>query len=86
MPFHASDFFWLTYPDLHHGLLGILSEHMGPHSIRHACATQLLKRGTPLKDIADFLGHSNLKCVSIYAKHDVRSLRQVSAFSLRGVQ
>ena len=64
----------------------IRSEHMGPHSIRHACATQLLKRGTPLKDIADFLGHSSLKCVSIYAKHDVRTLRQVSAFSLRGVQ
>ena len=65
--------------------LGIRSEHMGPHSLRHACATQLLKRGTSLKDIADFLGHSNLKCVSIYAKHDVRTLRQVSAFSLRGV-
>lgn len=64
----------------------IRSEHMGPHSIRHACATQLLKRGTPLKDIADFLGHSSLKCVSIYAKHDVRTLRQVSASSLRGVQ
>ena len=66
--------------------LGIRSEHMGPHSLRHACATQLLKRGTSLKDIADFLGHSSLKCVSIYAKHDVRTLRQVSAFSLRGVQ
>lgn len=66
--------------------MGISSEHMGPHSLRHACATQLLKRGTPLKDIADFLGHSNMKCVSIYAKHDVRTLRQVSSFSLRGVR
>jgi integrase/recombinase XerD len=66
--------------------LEIRSEHKGPHSLRHACATQLLKRGTPLKDIADFLGHSSLKCVSIYAKHDVRTLRKVSTFSLRGVQ
>jgi integrase/recombinase XerD len=65
--------------------LGIHSEHIGPHSLRHAFATQLLKQGTPLRDIADFLGHSDVKSVSIYAKYDTRSLRQVASFSLAGV-
>ncbi len=66
--------------------LGIQSEHVGTHALRHACATQLLRKGTSLRDIADFLGHRDIKSVSIYAKYDVRSLRKVSAFSLAGVR
>lgn len=65
--------------------LGILSEHCGPHSLRHACATRLLKKGSSLKEIADFLGHRNTQCVAIYAKYDRRSLRKVAAFSLSEV-
>jgi integrase/recombinase XerD len=66
-------------------LLGIQSEHRGPHSLRHACATHLLKKGSSLQEIADFLGHRNLQCVGIYAKYDKRSLRKVAAFSLAGI-
>ena len=65
---------------------GIHSEHFGAHSLRHACATQLLSNGSSLRDIADFLGHRDMKSVSIYAKYDVPSLRQVAAFSLAGVK
>jgi integrase len=65
--------------------LGIESKNRGPHSLRHACATQLLKKGTSLKDIADFLGHRSTEAVGIYAKFDTRSLRQVAAFSLKGL-
>ena len=66
--------------------LGIKSEQMGPHSLRHACATQLLRKGSSLREIADFLGHRNLGSVSIYAKHDPYTLRRVADFSLRGVK
>ncbi len=65
--------------------LGIQSEHRGPHSLRHACATHLLKKGSSLKEIADFLGHRTTQCVAIYAKYDRRSLRNVAAFSLAGI-
>lgn len=66
--------------------MGIKSEQMGPHALRHACATtQLLRKGSSLRDIADFLGHRSLGSVSIYAKHDPYSLRKVAAFSLAGV-
>jgi integrase/recombinase XerD len=56
--------------------------HLGPHSLRHACATRLLNTGSSLQEIADFLGHSDAKTVSIYARLDLRSLSKVSAFSL----
>jgi site-specific recombinase XerD len=58
----------------------------GTHSLRHACATELLRRGSSLVEIADFLGHRSIQSVSIYAKLDNRSLRQVATFSLAGVR
>jgi integrase/recombinase XerD len=66
--------------------MGITSDHYGAHSLRHACATRLLSKGSSLRDIADFLGHRDMKSVSIYAKFDMRSLRQVATFSLAGVK
>jgi len=65
--------------------LGIKPEQLGPHSLRHACATRLLRKGTSLREIADFLGHRNLKTVSIYARLDTRALRKVASFSMAGV-
>jgi len=66
--------------------LRIELEHVGPHSLRHACATRLLKKGASLQEIADFLGHRNIKSIGIYARYDTRSLRKVAAFSLAGVR
>ena len=63
-------------------MLGVQSKRMGPHSLRHACATQLLRKGMSLREIADFLGHRDLRSVSIYAKLDVRALRKVADFTL----
>lgn len=65
--------------------LGIQSKGCGPHALRHACATHLLKKGVPLKDIADFLGHRDTKLVGLYAKFDTRSLSKVAAFNLKGL-
>jgi integrase/recombinase XerD len=66
-------------------LLGIISNNRGIHSIRHACATRLLHQGTSLEDIADFLGHTNLKSVSIYAKHDMEALKRIAAIDLKAI-
>lgn len=65
--------------------LNIVSKRVGSHALRHACATELLRKGASLKEIADFLGHQNLYSVGIYAKHDLRSLREVANMSLAGV-
>lgn len=65
--------------------VGVRSEHYGANCLRHACATYLLNRGSPLRDIADFLGHRGMKSVSIYAKHDIRSLRKVADLKFSGL-
>jgi integrase/recombinase XerD len=65
--------------------LGMKAQHFGPHMLRRACATELLRAGTSLQDIAEFLGHSDLRSVSSYAKFDSASLKNVAKFSLRGV-
>ena len=66
--------------------LGIDLDHLGPHTLRHACATRLLQKGTSLKETADFWGHRDTNSVSIYAKHDIRTLRKVAAFRLAGLR
>jgi site-specific recombinase XerD len=66
--------------------LGIELDHLGPHALRHACATRLLQKGSSLKEIADFLGHRDTKSVAIYAKCDIAALRKVAAFRLAGLR
>ncbi len=64
--------------------LQIKTKRKGPHALRHACATELLRRGSSLRDIADFLGHRNCQSVRTYAKFDMQTLRQVSDLDLVG--
>jgi site-specific recombinase XerD len=58
----------------------------GTHALRHSCATELLRRGSSLIEIADFLGHRNIQSVSTYAKLDRRSLRRVAVFGFAGLR
>ena len=57
----------------------------GLHSLRHACATELLRRGTSLRAIADLLGHNTLRAVSVYAHCNIVALQKVGDFSLKGI-
>lgn len=50
----------------------------GPHALRHAFATRLLRAGQPVKVIADLLGQRSLDAVAIYAKVDLAGLLQVA--------
>lgn len=65
---------------------GIVAAHRGPHALRHACATHLLRKSASLREIADFLGHRDFRSIGIYAKYDTRSLRMVAAFRLSGLR
>jgi integrase/recombinase XerD len=64
--------------------LKIKARRRGPHSLRHSCAMELLRRGTSLREIADFLGHRTCRSVGIYAKFDMQSLCNVSDLDLTG--
>jgi site-specific recombinase XerD len=45
-------------------------ERIGPHALRHYCATQMLLRGVPIAMVAEVLGHSIRVCEETY-KHFV---------------
>ncbi len=49
----------------------------GAHALRHAFACRMLRRGQPLKVIADMLGHRCLQSSFIYTKVDFPALQQV---------
>lgn len=65
--------------------LGIESPHMGPHALRHACATHLLAEGFTMKEIGDHLGHRRSSSTRVYAKVDLPALRGVAAFDAGGL-
>ena len=50
----------------------------GTHPLRHTAATRLHRRGVPLKEVADLLGHRSLDTTAIYTKVDVASLTAVA--------
>jgi site-specific recombinase XerD len=66
--------------------LDIQAAHLGPHALRHACATKLLADGLTLKEIGDHLGHHSTSATMIYTKVDLRALREVGDFDVGGLQ
>jgi len=65
--------------------IGIVSGRRGPHALRHAAAQHLLDQGLSMKVIGDFLGHRDPSSTTIYAKVNLRALREVSALDLEGL-
>lgn len=53
-------------------------EHGGAHRLRHTAATQMLRRGASLTEIAQVLRHRHIDTTAIYAKVDHDSLRSIA--------
>jgi integrase/recombinase XerD len=66
--------------------IGVDRPKMGPHALRHACASRMLAQGLTLKEIGDHLGHSSTQATMTYTKVDMTALREVGNFDLGGVQ
>ena len=50
----------------------------GAHRLRHTAATQMLRRGASLTEIAQVLRHRHVNTTAIYAKVDHESLRALA--------
>lgn len=57
---------------------GIHQPGRGSHSLRHSWAIRALQNDQPIKAIADVLGHRYIDTTYIYAKADLKMLRQVA--------
>jgi integrase/recombinase XerD len=48
-------------------------KRISPHSIRHSCATHLLRAGVDINTIQGWLGHVSLNITNIYAEIDLET-------------
>jgi integrase/recombinase XerD len=57
---------------------GVHQPGHGAHTLRHSWAIRALQHDQPIKAIADVLGHRYIDTTYIYAKADLKTLRQVA--------
>ena len=57
---------------------GVHQPGRGAHTLRHSWAIRALENDQPIKAIADVLGHRYIDTTYIYAKADLKTLRQVA--------
>ncbi len=53
-----------------------ITKHITPHSLRHTCATHLLKNRAPLRHIQELLGHASMETTQIYTRVEVTDLKK----------
>jgi site-specific recombinase XerD len=53
-------------------------KYVGSHLLRHSLATDMLHKGASLDEIGDVLRHRSRMTTTIYARHDVDSLRSIA--------
>jgi integrase/recombinase XerD len=74
----------LTSPSLNeivctHAAKAGLASHVSPHTLRHACATHLLKAGADIRVIQELLGHGSIASTQVYTHIDISFLKKAHA-------
>lgn len=47
-----------------------------PHTLRHTCATNMLRTGADLVTVAQVLGHENLNTTAVYTRPDEKTMAE----------
>jgi integrase len=57
--------------------------HWSPNELRHSAASMLVASGVPLEEVADLLGHANVRMLAQVYRHRVRPVDDVTAAQAR---
>lgn len=57
---------------------GVKTPGKGAYTLRHSWAIRALAHDAPIKSIADVMGHRNINTSFIYAKADIKTLKNVA--------
>jgi integrase/recombinase XerD len=56
-----------------------IRKHITPHTLRHSCATHLLKGRADIRQIQKLLGHRRLSSTEVYTRVEITDLHEVIA-------
>ncbi len=59
--------------------LARLNKDITTHTLRHTCATHMLKNGAPVRHIQEMLGHESLESTQIYTHVTINDLKEIHA-------
>ena len=56
-----------------------IKKHITTHTLRHTCATHMLKNGAPIRHIQEMLGHASLESTQVYTRVTINDLKEIHA-------
>ena len=60
-------------------ILAGIKKRVSTHSLRHSCATHMLKNGAPVRHIQEMLGHASINSTQIYTRVTINDLKKAHA-------
>jgi integrase/recombinase XerD len=56
-----------------------IEKNISTHTLRHACATHMLKNGAPTRHLQQMLGHESLESTQLYTHVTINDLKEIHA-------
>jgi integrase/recombinase XerD len=56
-----------------------LKSRISTHTLRHTCATHMLRNGAPIRHIQEMLGHESLETTQLYTRVTINDLKEIHA-------
>jgi integrase/recombinase XerD len=57
--------------------LASLRKNVSTHTLRHTCATHMLKNGAPIRYLQEMLGHESLESTQLYTHVTINDLKEI---------